>query len=49
LARRTPNQATLESKLAARATSDAEAVTVEWRSTTGAARQYLHWLYAYPQ
>jgi hypothetical protein len=46
LARRIPEQATLESKLAARATSHAEAVTGDRRLNKAVARLCLHWLYA---
>jgi hypothetical protein len=50
LARRIPDQPTLETELAAWVTDrNAEAVRVEWRFTQEDARQRLHWLYPHPQ
>ena len=50
LARRIPDQPTLETELAAWVTDrNAEAVRVEWHFTQEDARQRLHWLYPHPQ
>jgi DDE superfamily endonuclease len=49
LARRIPDQATLETEVAAWvAARNAEAVTVSWHFTKEEARQRLHWLYPHP-
>jgi hypothetical protein len=49
LARRIPDQATLEAEVAAWvATRNAEAVTASWHFTQDDARQRLHWLYPHP-
>jgi len=49
LARRIPDQRTLETEVAAWvAARNAEAVTVSWHFTKEEARQRLHWLYPHP-
>ncbi len=49
LARRIPDQPTLETEVAAWvAARNAEAVTVSWHFTKEEARQRLHWLYPHP-
>jgi hypothetical protein len=49
LARRIPDQATLETEVAAWvAARNAAAVTASWHFTKEAARQRLHWLYPHP-
>jgi hypothetical protein len=49
LARRIPDQATLETEVAAWvAARNAEAITVSWHFTKEEARQRLHWLYPHP-
>ena len=49
LARRIPDQATLETEVAAWvATRNAEVVTASWHFTKEDARQRLHWLYPHP-
>jgi hypothetical protein len=49
LRRRIPDQATLESELAAWVTArNADGATVTWQFTKEEARQRLHWLYPHP-
>ena len=49
LARRIPDQATLETEVAAWvAARNAEAITVSWHFTKEEARQRLQWLYPHP-